>query len=195
MVFGCSTSTKLMACCAGSSTSCTISFWTLLSQLRALDLSGLACLLAFPVTIACDCPQTVRQLLVQSIDNLFCSLLGPVLSADWTEHGSVATHVFKDSGSCLLGCARLLRGESCCGPPTASPFGHRCTVGVLAGTHRCALMPKVASRQSANPLCLLVSMSRAYTSKQVQRDFTLLFIESNCIAFERVSCSVSDDNS
>ena len=41
------------------------------------------------------------------------------------------------------------------GPPTAFPLGHRCTAGVLAGTHRCALMPRVASRQSANPLWLL----------------------------------------
>ena len=58
------------------------------NQLLALDLSGLACLLVFPVTFACDCTQTVRQLLVQRIDNLFCSLLDPVLSADWTECGS-----------------------------------------------------------------------------------------------------------
>ena len=46
-------------------------------QLFALDLSGLACLL---VTFACDCPQTVRPLLVQRIDDLFCSLLDLVLS-------------------------------------------------------------------------------------------------------------------
>ena len=168
-------------------------------QLLALDLSGLACLLVFPVTVACDCPQTVRKLLVQRIDNLFSSLLDPVLSAEWTEHGSATMSVFKDSGACLIGCARLSRSASYCGPPTASPVGHRCTVGVLAGTHRCALMPRVASRQSANPFrgCwgVVLTMSRAYTSQQVQRDFTLLFIESNCIAFVRVSCSVSKDNS
>ena len=27
---------------------------------------------------------------------------------------------------------------ACCGPPVAFPVGHQCTVGVLAGTHRCA---------------------------------------------------------
>ena len=43
------------------------------------------------------------------------------------------------------------------GPPTASPVGHRCTVGVLAGTHRCALVPRVASKQSANP-CVVVGV-------------------------------------
>ena len=43
--------------------------------------------------------------------------------------------------------------------------------------------------------CVVLSMSCAYTSTQVQRDFTLLFVESSCIAFPRVSCSVSDDNS
>ena len=81
------------------------------------------CLLVFPFTVACDCAQTVRQLLVQRIDKLFCSLLDPFLSA------------------CLFRCARLARTWSCCGPPTASPFWHRCT--------------KMASKQSANPLWLL----------------------------------------
>ena len=37
------------------------------------------------------------------------------------------------------------------GHPRPSLAGHRCSVGVLAGTHRCAMMPRVASRQSANP--------------------------------------------
>ena len=60
------------------------------------------------------------------------------------------------------------------------PFlGHRCTVGVLAGTHRCALMPRVASRQSANLLwlleCGIVSVSW-WSSKQSQRDFTALLL-------------------
>ena len=63
-------------------------------QLLALDLSGCACLLAFPATVACDCPQTVRKLLVHRIDNLFRSLLDPVLSAEWTEHGSATMSVF-----------------------------------------------------------------------------------------------------
>ena len=78
---------------------------------------------------------------------------------------------------CLsFGCARLSHCGSCCGPPTAVPCGH--TVGVLAGTHRCALMPRVASRQSANRLwlleCGLVYVSR--WSKQSQRDGTLLLL-------------------
>ena len=51
-------------------------------QLLAFDSgqSGLACFLVFSLTVACDCPQAVRQLLVQRMDNLFCSLLDPVLS-------------------------------------------------------------------------------------------------------------------
>ena len=40
----------------------------------------------------------------------------------------------------------------CCGPPTAFPFGHRCTVGVLPGTHRCASESRMTLRQRANPL-------------------------------------------
>ena len=88
-------------------------------------------------------------------------------------------YVFKDSGACLFGCARLSHNASCCGPPTASPLWHRCTVGVLAGTHRCALMPNVASRQSANPSwlleCGLVNVS-SWSSKQSQRDFTALLL-------------------
>ena len=80
---------------------------------------------------------------------------------------------------CLsFGCARLSHCGSCCGPPTAFPCGHRCTVGVLAGTHRCALMPRVASRQSANPLwlleCGLVNVS--WWPKQSQRDCTILLL-------------------
>ena len=48
-------------------------------QLLALDLSGLACdqsqacLLVFCVEVACDCPQTVRQLRVQRIVVLFAA--------------------------------------------------------------------------------------------------------------------------
>ena len=87
-------------------------------------------------------------------------------------------YVVRDSGACLLG---LSHCGSCCGPPTAFPLGHRCTVGVLAGTHRCALMPRAASRQSANPLwlleCGLVNVSWC-SSKHAQRGFTaLLFYE------------------
>ena len=95
-------------------------------------------------------------------------------------------YVLKDSGACLFGCERLSRSGSCCGPHTASPFGHRCTVGVLAKTHRCALMP--GWHQARAPTLrgcwsVVLSMSRAYTSQHVQRDFTLLCTESNCIAF------------
>ena len=35
--------------------------------------SDLACLLVFSVAVACDCPQTVRQLLVQLVDVLFAA--------------------------------------------------------------------------------------------------------------------------
>ena len=130
--------------------------------------SGLACLLVFSVAVACDCPQTVRQIL-SALDELFCSLLDPVLSADWTEHSSATMYVVKDSGACLL-VVHVCR--------TAFPCGHRCTAGVLAGTHRCALMPRVASRQNANPLwlleCGLVNVS--WWSKQSQRDCTLMLL-------------------
>ena len=87
-------------------------------------------------------------------------------------------YVVKDSGSCLLGCARLSNCGPCCEQPTAFPLGHLCTVGVLAGTHRCALMPKVAPRPSANPLwlleCGLVHVS--WSSKQAQGGFTALLL-------------------
>ena len=88
-------------------------------------------------------------------------------------------YVFKDNGVCPFACARLMRSGSCCGPPTASSLGHWCTVGVLAWNERCALMPKVASRQSANPLwlleCGLVNVSW-WSSKQAQRDFPALLL-------------------
>ena len=52
-------------------------------------------------------------------------------------------------------------------------------VGVLAGTHRCALMPWMASRQSANLFrlleCGLVSVSW-WSSKQAQRGFIALLL-------------------
>ena len=37
------------------------------------------------------------------------------------------------------------------GPPTAFPVGHRCALGVLAGTHRCDRVSWVTLGQSANP--------------------------------------------
>ena len=51
-------------------------------------------------------------------------------------------------------CLRLVVACGAFGQPTAFPCGHRCTVGT-PGTHRCALTPTVASRQSANPLWLV----------------------------------------
>ena len=83
---------------------------------------------------------------------------------------------------CLsFGCARLSHCGSCCGPPTAFPCGH--TVGVLAGTHRCALMHTVASRQSANPLwlleCGLVNVS--WWSNQRDCTLLLLYVCGSCL--------------
>ena len=45
---------------------------------------------------------------------------------------------------------------ACCGPPTAFPVGHRCTVGVLAGTHRCGKAPTL--------LCVVVGVVGVVTS-------------------------------
>ena len=56
-----------------------LSFGDFVDQLLALDLSGLACdqrqacLLVFSVAVAFDCPQTVRQLLVQRVVDLFAA--------------------------------------------------------------------------------------------------------------------------
>ena len=92
----------------------------------------------------------------------------PVLSADWTEHGSATMYVVKDSGACLL-VVHVCRtvDRACCGPPTALPCGNRCTVGVLAGTHRRALMPKGGIK--APTLCgcwsVVLSMSRGGPTK------------------------------
>ena len=86
----------------------------------------------------------------------------------------------------FFGCARVSHCGSYCGPPTAFPCGHQCTVGVLAGTHQCAWMPRVASRQSANIFCgcwsLVLSMSLVCVSKHVQLDFfasSLLLLPSS----------------
>ena len=175
--------------------SCTISFWTFVfhelyhlfldsvDQLLALDQSGLASLLVFPVTDACDCAQTVRQRLVQRIDNLFCSLLDPVWSADWTEHDPATMHVLKDSGACFFWlCAFVAQWIVWATPrPLLSgigvPKGHQNRAPTLCGCWS------------------VVLWIRADTSKQIQRDCTLLFIESNCIAYVRAPCSVSNDNS
>ena len=51
---------------------------------------------------------------------------------------------------CLFVGRESYRG-ACCGPPTAFLVRHRCTVGVLAGTHRCATESRVTLWQSANP--------------------------------------------
>ena len=64
------------------------------------------------------------------------------------------------------------------------PCGHRCTVGVLAKTLRCALMPRVASKQSANPLWLL----ECGPVKVLWWSSTHKVNVFHCIAFARVSC-------
>ena len=95
-------------------------------------------------------------------------------------------YVVKDSGACLFGCARLSHCGSCCGPPTAFPCGHPCTVGALVGNHRCALMPRVASKQSANPFCgcwsVVWSMSLVYAS-----NVTAPFCSCTCYVFDNNS--------
>ena len=50
------------------------------------------------------------------------------------------------------------------GHPRPSLFGHRCTVGVLAGTHRCATESRVTLWQSANPCCVFVGVVGVVTS-------------------------------
>ena len=42
------------------------------------------------------------------------------------------------------------------GPPTAFPVGHWCTVGVLAGTHRCATESRVTLWQKTNTFLWLL---------------------------------------
>ena len=124
----------------------------------------------------------VRQLLVQRID-LFCSLLDPVWSADWTEHGSATMYVVKDSE------------RQWCPLVVHFPCGHWCTVGVLAGTHRCALTLRVASRQSAN-LCGCWSVLW-WSAKLGQRDCTLLFLyvfRASCLATTLDSRSLECEN-
>ena len=82
--------------------------------------------------------------------------------------------VFKDSGACLFGLDRVVGDPR----PPLSGIG---VPWVSLPTHRCALMPKVASRQSANPLwlleCGLVNVSW-WSSKQGQRDFTALLLHA-----------------
>ena len=59
-------------------------------------------------------------------------------------------------------CGRLRWG---CGPPTAFPVGHQCTVGVLAGSHRCPTESRVTLWQSANPSwCVVVGVLGVVTS-------------------------------
>ena len=116
-----------------------------------------------------NCPSTSCPTCRRSVR---CWILAEL---NWTEHGSATMYVVM----VFFCCARLSHCGSCCGPPTAFPCGHRCTVGVLAGTHRCALMPRVASRQSANPLWLLecgLVIVLWWSSKQGQRDCTLLLL-------------------
>ena len=65
----------------------------------------------------------------------------------------------------------LLNGRPLClsssigafGPPTASPFGLQCTVGVLAETHWAAVASRVMWPQSANP-CVVVCVRLVQSS-------------------------------
>ena len=95
-----------------------LSFWTsLLNSSLLTGHTSLACLLMFSVAVACDCPQTVRQLLVQRYRrSVRCWILAEL---NWTEHGSATMYVVKYSGACHFGCALLWHCESCCRPPTA----------------------------------------------------------------------------
>ena len=69
----------------------------------------------------CDCTRFLQARLTQSLSLSCCRLSGVVLV------------------------------EVASGHPRASPVGHRCTVGVLAGTHRCASESRVTLGQGANP--------------------------------------------
>ena len=57
---------------------------------------------------------------------------------------------------CRVVCGRLVEVTS--GHPRPSLFGHRCTVGVVAGTHLCATESRVTLWQSANPCCVFVGV-------------------------------------
>ena len=99
--------------------------------------------------------------LLESIMDCHCTLLKTVVRVFWL-------------------CTFCRTVDLVVGHPRPSLAGIGCTVGVLAGTYRCALMPKVASRLSANPFCgcwsVVLSMSLVHTSKHVQRDFTALLL-------------------
>ena len=110
--------TVLMTCYAGSE----LVFHELydlilgfVDQLLALDLSGLACSLSRLLA-------TAHKLSVNVLSNVLFAA-GSCLELNWTEHGSATMYVFKDSGACLFGCARLSHSGSCCGPPTVSGIG------------------------------------------------------------------------
>ena len=85
--------------------------------------------------------------------------------------------VVQDSGACLLFVHVCRTVDRVVGRPRHSLAG----IGVRVSLRgpRCALMPRVASRQSANPLwllkCGLVNVS--WRSKQDQRDCTLLLLD------------------
>ena len=64
----------------------------------------------------------------------------------------------RDSASLHLATElRSARGRAS-GHPRPSLFGHGCTVGVLARTHRCATESRVTLWQSANPCCVFVGV-------------------------------------
>ena len=62
------------------------------------------------------------------------------------------------------------------GPPTAFPFGHWCTVGVLAGTHRCATESRTTLGQCANPLCACWSCWSRVITCSLRSRFTCLVL-------------------
>ena len=70
------------------------SLLTLVTQVWRVSLCSLSRLLATAHKLSVN--------ILSALDNLFSSLLDPVLSADWTEHGSATMYVVKDSGACLL---------------------------------------------------------------------------------------------
>ena len=77
--------------------SCTISFWTL-----SINSSLLTLVTQVWRVSLCSLPRWLATAHKLALNDLFCSLLDPVLSADWTEHGSATMFVVKDSGACLV---------------------------------------------------------------------------------------------
>ena len=100
---------------------------------------------------------------------------------------------------------------ACCGPPTAFPVGHRCTVGVLAGTTE----SRVTLWQSANPSlcgcwccwsrdiivflafnvcrgtgCSSCATENTYTPARLEALFTVVTILSHSYHFHQIFCGL-----